>query len=348
MSNAPARELCRYCPATFPRSLSHSNRSRLTRLPLLPSRRGRADRLPANAPLPDNAARGPQAAVAGWPGTVRMTEGLPTPPPFVWPAPRTGLSAAARARAGWAASAAIHAAVAAGLTWGPRPAADVPVVEGRRDAVALVASFAVPVPPPRVELPPLLDLPVVIEPAEAWIAERRFVDEPTTVPPDPAPRRAARPAPPLDSAPPAPVTPPLVARREVALLPPPDSVPPPEPPLARTPPPAVAPQLASVANEPENIGSRRTEPPRLAYHPPPIYPAVAVARGWSGRVLLRLTVGADGRVERVELAESSGHEVLDASALAAVERWRFEPARQAGRAVALTVLLPVVFEVPRR
>lgn len=277
-----------------------------------------------------------------------MTEGLPTPPPFVWPAPRTGLGAAPRARAGWAASAAIHAAVAAGLTWGPRPAADVPALEGRREAVALVASFAVPAPPPSVELPPLLDLPVVIEPAAARIAERRFIAEPTTAPPpDPAPQRAARPAPPLDSAPPAPVAAPLVARREVAL-PPPDSVPPPAPPLARTPPPAVAPQVASVAREPENIGARPTEPPRLAYHPPPIYPAVAVARGWSGRVLLRLTVGADGRVERVELAESSGHEVLDASALAAVERWRFEPARQAGRAVALTVLLPVVFEVPER
>jgi protein TonB len=74
---------------------------------------------------------------------------------------------------------------------------------------------------------------------------------------------------------------------------------------------------------------------------PPTYPSRA--RGAAGTVRLRIAVGADGLVEGIAVAASSGHVVLDEAALAAVRTWRFEPAREGGAAVAASVLQPVTF-----
>jgi protein TonB len=74
---------------------------------------------------------------------------------------------------------------------------------------------------------------------------------------------------------------------------------------------------------------------------PPTYPSRA--RGAAGTVRLRIAVGADGLVEGITVAASSGHVVLDEAALAAVRFWRFEPARAGGEAVAAAVLQPVTF-----
>jgi TonB family protein len=62
-------------------------------------------------------------------------------------------------------------------------------------------------------------------------------------------------------------------------------------------------------------------------------------------VLLTITIGADGAVERVEVDTSSGHEELDRAAVEAAEGWRFEPARLDGVAVAHEVRVPVEFRL---
>lgn len=62
-------------------------------------------------------------------------------------------------------------------------------------------------------------------------------------------------------------------------------------------------------------------------------------------VLLRVAVSAAGEPERVALEQSSGHALLDDSALAAVRRWRFEPARLGPVAVASQVQVPVRFRL---
>lgn len=59
----------------------------------------------------------------------------------------------------------------------------------------------------------------------------------------------------------------------------------------------------------------------------PVYPKVARQQGWQGTVKLRVYVFADGRVGEVFIEESSGHEVLDASATKTARRARFTPAR---------------------
>ncbi|MCX5823464.1 MAG: energy transducer TonB [Deltaproteobacteria bacterium] len=43
------------------------------------------------------------------------------------------------------------------------------------------------------------------------------------------------------------------------------------------------------------------------------------------------------------MSRSAGHEILDRAALEAVSTWRFEPGRREGRAVTMSVEVPVRF-----
>jgi periplasmic protein TonB len=79
-------------------------------------------------------------------------------------------------------------------------------------------------------------------------------------------------------------------------------------------------------------------------NPPPAYPAIARRREQQGAVTLRVLVGIDGMVQRAEIAESSGFDVLDDAAIETVRRrWRFTPARSAGIAIESWVLVPIRF-----
>lgn len=78
-------------------------------------------------------------------------------------------------------------------------------------------------------------------------------------------------------------------------------------------------------------------------NPKPKYPTIARSRGWQGKVLLRVRVTAEGLSEEVSVQRSSGHEILDESAIAAVEKWKFIPARRGNTAVACSVIVPIIF-----
>jgi protein TonB len=92
-------------------------------------------------------------------------------------------------------------------------------------------------------------------------------------------------------------------------------------------------------------------PPRFdaAYldNPAPIYPAAAKRAAEEGRVLLRVLVSADGHAQSVEIARTSGSDRLDQSALEAVRKWRFVPARRGDANVAAYVNVPIVFSLRR-
>jgi protein TonB len=68
------------------------------------------------------------------------------------------------------------------------------------------------------------------------------------------------------------------------------------------------------------------------YAPPPAYPRRSIRAGEQGSVLLRLHLTEAGRVQRVEVLESSGHARLDASARETLATWRFSPRTVGGRA----------------
>jgi protein TonB len=82
------------------------------------------------------------------------------------------------------------------------------------------------------------------------------------------------------------------------------------------------------------------------YQVKPRYPESARRRGIEGTVLLKMRITAQGRVEDVQVVRSTGYPELDESAIEAVRRWRFEPARRNGAPVAEeAVLLPVMFQL---
>jgi periplasmic protein TonB len=77
----------------------------------------------------------------------------------------------------------------------------------------------------------------------------------------------------------------------------------------------------------------------------PEYPAGAASVSEQGRVQLELAIGSSGRVESVRVLRSSGFARLDEAALAGVRRWRFEPARRDGVAVAWRLEHTIVFRI---
>ena len=80
-------------------------------------------------------------------------------------------------------------------------------------------------------------------------------------------------------------------------------------------------------------------------NPKPAYPPASRRLGEEGKVVLRVHVSAEGRPTAVELKGSSGFARLDAAARAAVEQWRFVPARRGDEAIAAWVLVPIVFSL---
>ena len=83
--------------------------------------------------------------------------------------------------------------------------------------------------------------------------------------------------------------------------------------------------------------------PRYGDNVLPAYPPLARLRGYQGMVVLFVEVLADGRVGQVGIRRSTGHEILDRAALEAIRTWRFEPGRRTGRAVTMSVEVPVRF-----
>lgn len=80
-------------------------------------------------------------------------------------------------------------------------------------------------------------------------------------------------------------------------------------------------------------------------NPKPDYPSIARSRGWQGKVVLRVQISEAGKVEAVAVEQSSGHELLDESALTAVRDWLFVPAVQANQPIASSVLVPIIFSL---
>ena len=84
-------------------------------------------------------------------------------------------------------------------------------------------------------------------------------------------------------------------------------------------------------------------PAAYRHAPLPRYPAAARALGLEGIVVLSVLVRRDGHVDDARVAASSGATMLDEAALAAVRKWRFEPATRGGHAVESVVEVPMKF-----
>jgi protein TonB len=108
-------------------------------------------------------------------------------------------------------------------------------------------------------------------------------------------------------------------------------------------PPAPPAPLAPPASPPPVIGAR--EGANYQKNPRPPYPALAVRKGWEGQTILRVQVLSSGRPGSISVQTSSGRDVLDEAAIAAVKGWSFIPATQGGTAIAGWVNVPIVFRL---
>lgn len=80
-------------------------------------------------------------------------------------------------------------------------------------------------------------------------------------------------------------------------------------------------------------------------NPKPLYPLTAVRQEAQGRVLLLVEVLPNGRAGRVTLEKTSGHAILDASAMKTVRLWQFKPAVKDGVFYVQTIRVPIDFNL---
>lgn len=119
------------------------------------------------------------------------------------------------------------------------------------------------------------------------------------------------------------------------------TVPTPPAPVAAPPAPSI---VAAPPAPPAPVTQARFDADYLK-NPKPAYPPASRRLGEEGKVVLRVHVSAEGRPTAIELKGSSGFARLDAAARAAVEQWRFVPARRGDEVIAAWVLVPIVFSL---
>jgi protein TonB len=85
--------------------------------------------------------------------------------------------------------------------------------------------------------------------------------------------------------------------------------------------------------------------PLYRQNPKPTYPPLARRRGWEGTVILLVTVNVLGESEKVRVLKSSGHKILDKSALKTVKKWIFTPGQLGVQPISMEVQVPVHFSI---
>lgn len=170
-------------------------------------------------------------------------------------------------------------------------------------------------------------------------AARPPVELPDLVKPQPTP------APPL----------PVMPVPEVqALAPPPAEAPVAVAAVVAAPPALVPVAAVAPAAAPEPARPAPPTPPRLLpteaiqfiEAPEVVYPRLSKKNRETGTVVVRVLIGPEGGAPRqLVVQRSSGHPRLDEAALAAVQKARFKPWLEQGRAVEAWALVPIQFEL---
>lgn len=221
----------------------------------------------------------------------------------------------------------VHALALFGPYWST-PARPLPLAPESLE-VELTSTPDVPAPPP--------DTPVATEPEPP-------VPEPAPVP-EPLPAETPLPTPIPEPAP------------EMVKAPEPETprTPPPKPPPSKATPKSAArvakPAAPVSSGSPNGTGKNPlakagpTLGVRVRSNPAPAYPSASRRARQEGTVTVDVQVSTAGLPLNVALADSSGFPALDQAALAAVLRWRFDPAQTAGIPVAGRVRVPVRFQL---
>ncbi len=98
-----------------------------------------------------------------------------------------------------------------------------------------------------------------------------------------------------------------------------------------------------IGGGPYRVGGGVTAP-RLIYGPEPEFSDAARKAKYQGTVVLWVVVGPDGRTHDIRIQRTLGMG-LDEKAIEAIRRWRFEPGRKDGIAVAVQINVEVNFRL---
>lgn len=212
--------------------------------------------------------------------------------------------------------------------------------ERRRLRIAVVVALACHL--PLLLLPELggevIAAPAVDEPAVVVVRTPRFrppVEPPTPLDRPPREERAVL----------VPIPDPTPAELELVReleLPPPVEAPP-EHFVVLPPAPPAPPEPEVAPPEVLRVGSRIARPRQL-HAPHPVYPELAQRAGVQGTVILEVQLDERGRVSEVTVLRGQRFGLTEA-AVAAVSRWRYEPAHLGGRAVPVLMTVTINFEL---
>lgn len=107
-------------------------------------------------------------------------------------------------------------------------------------------------------------------------------------------------------------------------------------------------EMASIVNKETTTPLKpviREAIPRYQENPPPKYPKRARRRGYQGTTILEVLVDKNGSVGDLKIFKSSGHRILDNTALASVKNWSFEPGMRGNETVEMWVKVPIRFQL---
>lgn len=236
------------------------------------------------------------------------------------------------------ASIALHALVLLGMSWGDTPA---PPAKTVLVLTARLAPFATA---PQAAVQPLQPK-LAPSPAPAPVSAPRPALTKPAAAPTPAPvRQKTAPAEPAKSPQPesAPAAPGAAASGTQAAA----------PVLAKAAPqaPAGAPTSEAGAKSGDQADTGTLEQYRLALimatRRYKRYPAIAMEKGWQGRVEVHMVIGANGMVASASIKSGSGHEILDNQALDMLRKGKTTvpiPASLRGREFSIDI--PVIFNL---
>jgi periplasmic protein TonB len=91
------------------------------------------------------------------------------------------------------------------------------------------------------------------------------------------------------------------------------------------------------------FASEGMEPPVPVRTVRPVYPLNLQMQGTSGLVTVSVLIDEKGNVTEPKVVKST-NEAFTQPALDALSRWKFKPAKQEGKAVAIRVSIPIQFK----
>ena len=182
-------------------------------------------------------------------------------------------------------------------------------------------------------------------PAPVPVPALTVAPPPTPASPPPKPRPVAKPPAPRKVQP-APAPQPLAVAEAAPTAPVVAGAPAPTAPGGDAAPAPAAPNPLPPpgAARPRSGGGHPCPPAPPPPTPPPPSPAMSRRLGESGRVVVRVLIGPDGRAREAHIQKSSGFERLDQVALeTARDRWRYVPGTRGGVPEAMWFNVPLNF-----